>query len=117
MAIKTVLIDDFDGSPLAGGSTTTFSLNGAAYEIDLSAENAEKLKEALAPFIRAGRRVAAGSAPRAASTRPAARRSTRSNGSNDLTAIREWAKANGHVVGERGRIPAPVREAYEAASA
>jgi hypothetical protein len=30
-------------------------------------------------------------------------------------AIREWARQNGHKVSERGRIPKPVMEAYQAA--
>ena len=36
--------------------------------------------------------------------------------STDANAIREWAKANGHKVGEKGRIAADVRAAYEAAN-
>ena len=59
MAIKTVLIDDFDGTPLSGVSTTSFALNGARYEIDLAPENLEKLQEALAPFVKVARRVPA----------------------------------------------------------
>ncbi len=112
MAIKTVLIDDFDGTPLSGGSTTTFSLNGTQYEIDLAPENVEKLKDALAPFIKAARRVGAAqkSSPR---TRGAGRHS---NGSNDVSAIREWAKANGYALGDRGRIPAEIQAAYAAAN-
>jgi hypothetical protein len=30
-------------------------------------------------------------------------------------AIREWAKANGHALADRGRIPAGVIEAFELA--
>ena len=30
-------------------------------------------------------------------------------------AIRDWARKNGHAVSDRGRIPASVVEAYEAA--
>ena len=30
--------------------------------------------------------------------------------------IRDWARSNGHEVPERGRIPAAVREAFDAAS-
>jgi hypothetical protein len=112
MAIRTVLIDDFDGTPLSGTSTTTFSLNGAQYEIDLGTENAAKLRDALAPFISAGRRVTGGAAKPATRRRGAGRHS---NGSNDVTAIREWARANGHEIGDRGRIPAAVVAAYEAA--
>ncbi|HEY5553890.1 MAG TPA: histone-like nucleoid-structuring protein Lsr2, partial [Cellulomonas sp.] len=33
----------------------------------------------------------------------------------DAGAIREWAKANGHHVSERGRISAGVKAAYDAA--
>jgi len=120
MAIKTVLIDDFDGTPLSGNSsTTTFSLNGTQYEIDLAPANVQKLKDALAPFIKAGRRVGGPSAARPAARRAPRRRGAgrHSNGANDVTAIREWARANGYTIGDRGRIPAPVLEAYQAATA
>lgn len=33
----------------------------------------------------------------------------------DNVAIRIWARENGHEISERGRIPAAVVEAYEAA--
>jgi len=110
MAIKTVLVDDIDGSALPTSSTsTTFALNGVQYEIDLAPENVERLKEALAPFIKAGRKVGSASRGRASS---GSRRSSR----GDLAAIREWAAANGHKVGDRGRIPSEVVAAYEAAN-
>lgn len=115
MAIKTVLIDDFDGTPLSGNSvSTTFSINGAQYEIDLGPANAQQLKDALAPFVKAGRRVGAtsGSTTRSASKRGGGRHS---NGANDVTAIRGWAQAQGLKVGDRGRIPAEVLAAYAAA--
>ncbi len=116
MAIKTVLIDDFDGTPLSGNSsTTTFSINGTQYEIDLAPANVAKLREALAPFVKAGRRVGGpSSAAKSSSRRP--RAGAHSNGSRDVTAIREWARANGHTIGDRGRIPAPIIDAYNAAS-
>jgi len=102
-----MLIDDFDGTPLAASSTTTtFALNGAHYEIDLAPENLAKLEEALAPFIQAGRRVS-GSGGRAAASgkrRPASR--------SDLGEIRAWAQQHGYKVGDRGRIPSDVLEAY-----
>jgi len=113
MAVKTVLIDDFDGTPLTGNSSsTTFALNGVQYEIDLGPENAAKLKDALAPFIKAGRRVGASTPARTGRRVRGAGR--HSNGANDLTAIRAWAKENGHPVGDRGRIPSPIIEAYHA---
>ena len=111
MAIKTVLVDDFDGTPLASGaSSTSFSLDGVAYEIDLAPENVQRLRDALAPFIASARRTGAGA------TR-AARGGSRAKASDParLAAIREWARENGHAVSDRGRIAASAIEAYEKA--
>jgi hypothetical protein len=36
--------------------------------------------------------------------------------SNQLAKIREWARANGHQVSDRGRISIAVQEAYHAAN-
>lgn len=105
------LVDDIDGSLLESGEgeTVNFSLNGAAYEIDLNSAHAEELRAALAPYISAGRRATASGAARTAATR------RRAGGASDTAAIREWAKANGHKVSERGRISADVTAAYRAA--
>ncbi|WP_029090351.1 histone-like nucleoid-structuring protein Lsr2 [Brevibacterium album] len=108
--MKVVLTDDIDGSEAA--ETVRFGIDQGTYEIELSSENAEKLRAALAPYISKGRRVAA-------SSRPArARRSTPSAGSNNVNAkIREWAKENGIEVSERGRIAQSVIDAYHQAHA
>jgi hypothetical protein len=105
----TRLIDDLDGEVLEAGKTIHFSLEGRAYEIDLSDENAEKLREAFAPFIKAGRSIGSGS--RSTSTRGRAAKKD----SRDLGVVREWAAANGYEVSTRGRVPAAVLEAYDAA--
>lgn len=104
----TQLVDDLDGTVLENGhgSTVRFSLEGRSYEIDLSDSNVDKLRSALAPFISAGRSVAG------TGRASGARRSSRS-ASGDLAAIRSWAQSNGYTVGDRGRISADVREAYE----
>lgn len=106
----TQLVDDIDGTVLedGAGSTIRFSLEGRTYEIDLSDANAAKLRDALAPFIAAGRSVAG-----ASRSSGGARRGRSSSG--DLAAIRSWAQSNGFSVGDRGRISAEVREAYERA--
>jgi Lsr2 len=54
MAQQTTVrfIDDLDGSEAAG--TITFGLDGRTYEIDLSDENADKLRHALAPYLEQG---------------------------------------------------------------
>lgn len=110
MAQKVVvqLIDDLDGTPLTDGegSTVSFSLEGTSYEIDLSKENADKLRAALAPYISAARRANSSGGRRG--TRPSA------PAKHDTAAIREWAKSHGLKVSERGRIAADVLAQYEA---
>lgn len=107
----TQFIDDLDGAVLGkgDGSTVRFSLNGQAYEIDLSRENEQKLRDALAPFIAAGRSISVGAKQ--------ARSRTKSSSALDLAAVRVWAASAGHTVSSRGRIPAHILEAYEAAHA
>lgn len=107
----TQLVDDLDGTVLdnGAGSTLRFALEGRTYEIDLSDENADKLRAALAPFIAAGRSVAGSGR---ASSGP--RRTSRGS-SGDLAAIRSWAQSNGFSVGDRGRISGDVRDAYDRA--
>jgi hypothetical protein len=108
MAKKTVVLleDDIDGSEAK--ETITFSLDGTEYEIDLNEGHANELREALARFTEAGRKVAGGRG------RPASR--TRSSlGGQDAKAVRLWAAENGIQVNTRGRIQADVVEKYEAA--
>ena len=105
--VQVILDDDIDGGP--ADETVTFGLDGATYEIDLNDRNATALRDALAAYVGAGRR---------AGGRRAARRKS-SGGSSSGTGtseIREWARANGYEVNERGRISAEIKEAYEKAS-
>ena len=55
--VQVVLQDDINGSEPA--KTVHFSLDGKAYEIDLSEQNAAALRDALAPWIAAARRASA----------------------------------------------------------
>lgn len=107
------LVDDIDGSVLevGEGETVHFSLNGTSYEIDLNAAHAEELRAALEPYISAGRRAGSGSS---ASTRSASSKK-RPARNPEVAAIRAWANENGYSLSERGRIPAPVLDAYKAA--
>ena len=57
---RCLFIDDLDGS--AAEATVRFGLDGTEYEIDLNAGHAAQLREALAAYVRAGRRVSGGSA-------------------------------------------------------
>ena len=107
-------IDDLDGSDAVG--TVSFALDNRSYEIDLSDKNAAKLRDALAPFIDAARKAGGRSDGRGRSQRQTAMTEKTARSSREEThAIREWARANGHQVSDRGRIPKSVIEAYQAA--
>ena len=108
--VTVSLVDDLDGSEAE--ETVEFGLDGAFYEIDLSEDNAERLRDALAEYVeharrsggrkRSGGRVAvAGRAPRTASA-----------DREQNQAMREWARKQGMNISDRGRIPKEVAEAY-----
>ena len=106
--IQTLFIDDLDGSAAAG--TVRFGLDGAEYEIDLNAEHAQALRDALARYVQAARRAGGGA------RRPVrAGRKTSADGLN-ATEAREWAKAQGIDVKDRGRVPAELVVKFKAAA-
>ena len=107
--VQVLLVDDLDGG--TADETVTFGLDGVTYEIDLTADNAAKLRDAFASWVAHGRKVSGRSSSRSAG-RPAST-TTRAARSGQAQEIREWAKANGYEVSERGRIPAEVKKAYE----
>jgi hypothetical protein len=105
--VQVLLVDDIDGG--TADETVTFALDGVSYEIDLTTDNAAKLRDGLATWVGHARKVSGRSAARVASS-PRSR-----SARGDAQAIRDWAKAHGHKVSERGRISAEVKAAYEAA--
>lgn len=111
------LVDDIDGSVLevGEGETVHFSLNGTSYEIDLNAEHVEELRAALEPYISAGRRAGSSGASRSSGTGRASTSRKRAARNPEVAAIRAWANENGYTLSERGRIPATILEAYQAA--
>lgn len=107
MARKTFveLIDDIDGSK--ADETVTFSLDGVGYEIDLTADNAQKLRDELGTWISTARRVSGRRTTRSASSS--------SSSSEETARMRVWARENGYQVSDRGRISGEIRSAYQAA--
>jgi hypothetical protein len=102
---QVLLIDDLDGSSAI--ETVDFGLDGSAYEIDLSAKNAGRLRDSLANYVAHGRKSAA-------VRTSGRRRPVRSSGSNTGD-VRTWARGNGYSVNDRGRISTEVLDAYNAA--
>jgi hypothetical protein len=117
--VAVTYVDDIDGSKAA--ETVAFGLDGAQYEIDLSARNAKSLRKALAEFQAAGRRVpsagalVSGGGGRTAAPRSRPHRITRAETAASNAAIRQWASSNGIEVSARGRLSDSLREQYAAA--
>jgi hypothetical protein len=108
--VTVTLVDDLDGTEAE--ETVEFGLDGAAYQIDLSEENAERLRDALAEYVDHARR--SGGRKRA-TVRPAAAGRPARPASADREqnqAIRAWARKQGMKVSDRGRIPSEVIDAY-----
>src|SRR5512135_2958064 len=112
MAQKTIveLVDDLDGS--RADETVTFALDGTVYEIDLKKAHADLIRNELAPYVSAGRKATGATAGRGRAAATSRRRAQRDD---RATEIREWARAQGFQVSDRGRISREVVEAYEAA--
>lgn len=110
------LTDDISGTDIAEGEgeSIDFSVRGVSYRIDLSATNAAKFDKALKPYVDAASKQG-GTRRRSATSNGRGRRKASTSSTEELAAIREWARTNGYEVSDRGRIKAEVVEAYHAA--
>ncbi|WP_426502821.1 histone-like nucleoid-structuring protein Lsr2 [Dactylosporangium sp. McL0621] len=109
------LIDDIDGKP--ADESVSFALDGMQYAIDLSARNAQRLREAVAPFVAAGTKVGRGGVTPTARGRAGRTPGALPRGDRDQNrAVREWAQRNGIDVSDRGRIKQEILDRYQAAA-
>lgn len=105
--VQIQLLDDITGEEAA--ETITFGLDGVAYEIDLTAQNARQLRDELAVYVEKGRKVRG---------RPGVQRKSKTTSGRDETRrIREWAEKNGYSPSSRGRISQSIVESYQAVNA
>ncbi len=111
MAQKTVVVmtDDLTGGDAS--QTIHFSLDNMDYVIDLNDKNAAALRADFEKYIEAGRRHRA-EGPGAKAKRGVGRGPA---SGADTAAVREWARANGFEVSERGRVSKKIIDAYLAA--
>lgn len=124
---------DVCGNEIAEADASTasrkVSWEGSDYTLDVCVVHGSELDTVLATlkgFVdvshRAGGRRGRRSAPATPSPSTRAPRARRAGGSapastrSNVGAVRAWAQANGHSVGDRGRIPASIVAAYEAAN-
>jgi nucleoid-associated protein Lsr2 len=109
--VTIILVDDIDGS--TAGETVAFGLDRVDYEIDLSAKNAKSLRRVLQPWVDAARRTGG----RRRGRTPAAPRRRGAVDRGQSGDIRAWARESGYRVAGRGRLPADVIDAFNAAHA
>ncbi|GAA4838139.1 Lsr2 family protein [Actinomycetospora corticicola] len=123
MAQKTVvtLVDDLTGEESEDITTVEFALDGVTYEIDLDDKNSAELRDTLAQYVAAARRTggrraaASGARKRTGGAGTGTPRATSPGGYDRETSkqIRDWARAEGFEVSDRGRVPNNVVEAWE----
>ena len=101
--VQYLLVDDMDGGEAE--ETVSFSLDGVAYEIDLSKKNAQAMRDSLAQYVGAARRTGG--------RRGRGGRGGRGRSGGETAAIRDWAREQGMKISDRGRIPADIIEKYE----
>jgi len=113
---QVVVTCDLEDGDVTAAETLSFSYAGKTYTLDLCQKHLEEVKGVLEGYAaaghsegRRGRRRAAPAGRSARSTHTAA-----APRGEPQSEIREWARAQGYAVGDRGRIPGEVRAAYEA---
>ena len=109
-----MLTCDLHGDGTEAVTTIRMDNGTARYELDLCQSHFDELTGAgrrLRPRRRTG---GAGSATSAAKKTAAAKTPRHDRGARDTAAVREWARAHGHTVSDRGRIPRHILEAFTA---
>lgn len=111
--VQVILVCDLHEGETPGTETISFALDGAGYEIDVCDQHARELRDAFATYVGAARRATGRAAGRPSGS---GSRRRRSRGSGEAAKVREWARAQGIPVPERGRVPADLAERYAAAN-
>ena len=110
--IETVTCD-VCGETTQDPTNVTLGWGREQWELDLCPMHNAELSEQFDRWTANARRTSAGGRGRGGRSSGG----TGGTGSaTDIAAVREWAKANGFKVGEKGRIASDVRAAYAAAN-
>ncbi|OUM42637.1 histone-like nucleoid-structuring protein Lsr2 [Arthrobacter sedimenti] len=112
--VQVELVDDLNGEQAQ--ETVRFGVDGTNYEIDLTTENADKLRSILSEYADKGRKATTrrrsqGGQNASSATSKSTSRATR----EDTQKIRQWAQDNGCNPSSRGRITQSIVEAYNQA--
>jgi nucleoid-associated protein Lsr2 len=111
---RVVLTCDLHGDSTEAVTTIRMDNGTARYELDLCQAHFDELTGAGRRLRQRRRTGGPRSTTKAASTAVAAKTRRRRRGALDTAAVRQWARANGHTVSDRGRIPGHILEAFTA---
>jgi hypothetical protein len=100
--IEVKFLDDIDGSEAIG--TLEFTWEGTTIQVDLNQEHMEEYNHVFEYLKSIGRVVS--------KAKRAPYGSKKGQGSSDTGKIREWLRAKGHQISDRGRIPNRLMEEY-----
>jgi Lsr2 len=113
------LFDDLDhaqGVETPADETVHFGFDGQEFTVDLTTPHADEFRELLAPYLEVGtptstsRKVTVAKAP--VEKKPS-RVKKAAPPVKDSQLIRDWAREHSYQVGDRGRIPNEIMEAYQ----
>lgn len=108
--VQVMLVCDVCEGGKAGTETIGFGMDGTSYEIDLCDKHAKGLRDSVATFVGAARRVTSGRG------RGRGRSSSSAGDRQRTQEIRAWARRKGMKVSERGRLSSEIVAKYEAAN-
>jgi hypothetical protein len=107
MATRTLVTVLSDLSGESDASTVRFAIQDSAYEIDLTKAEATELFRVLDPYVKKARKV---------SGRAGAGVSSNSTRVGVYTRVKDWGRANGFSVNDRGRPSKVLVDAYQSAT-
>ena len=110
---RVVLTCDLHGDSTEAVTTIRMDNGTARYELDLCQAHFDELTGA-GRRLRPRRRTGAARSTTNAANKAAAKPRRRGRGGLDRAAVREWARANGYTVSDRGRIPGHILEDFTA---
>ena len=118
--VQVVLTCDLHDDEAPAVETVAFGFDGHSYAFELCQQHLDEFQNTMQGYIAAARKGEPPSANRrrrtnAASSSGAERARPANPTGAPLSEVREWARQNGHQVSSRGRVPASVIEAYNAA--
>jgi hypothetical protein len=112
--VQVLLTCDLDDDDTPAAETVTFGYDGGTYAFELCESHLDEFHNQMNAYIASARR-AEGGAPRRARSGGGSSSAPARASRSDLSSLREWARANGYEISDRGRIPTEIRDAYEAA--